>query len=429
MSKVAFGGHLPFSRCRDGDLDKLETVNRILHVSFSSTGGAGKFAQRLNDAQVKSGLDSKFLTFNKGGLANEKFQHPILAMLAALDFVSVRKDSNNPLFSLFRDNIELFDSREYLDSDTILHLHWTPGIINRKTIASILSTHKVIWTLHDMFPLTGGCHHSQDCSEFKKACENCPQIRSAFKTKLANNHVELRKLNNSFEKLILVSPSRWLQGIAQESAITSGAKTFCIPNPIDSTIFYIDAEKRQNRGELEDSEFVIGLCASDLSDPIKNVDVAVASVNSVASLFPSRRFRIIAVGRNLNKYVVNENIVLQEVGSLDSDAELAKIYRSMDIFINPSLQENYPTTLLEALAVGTPCIAWQSGGTNEIVTNDKTGYLVNSSIDLVNAITSMLDRENLMRLRNGVAFSRSKIIDLAKCVELYNEIYRYSFDS
>ena len=403
-------------------------MNRILHVSFSSTGGAGKFAQRLNAAQVNCGLDSKLLTFNEGGIANEKFQHPILTTLASLDFGSVRRDSSNTLFTLFRDKIELFDSRKYLEPDTILHLHWTPGVISRKTIADILSTHKVVWTLHDMFPLTGGCHHSQDCAGFKKACENCPQIRSAFKAKLENNHIELLKLKNSFEKLILVAPSRWLQRLAQESAITSGAKTFCIPNPIDSTIFNIEANEHQYRGKLEDSEFVIGLCASDLSDPIKNIDSAVESVNSVATLFPTRKFRIIAIGRNLKKYVVKDNIVLQEVGPLRSDADLAKVYRSMDVFVNPSLQENFPTTLLEALAVGTPCIAWQSGGTSEIVTHNKTGYLVNSSIDMVNAITTMLNSENLTRFRDNVIGNRSEIIDITKCVDLYDGVYRYGFD-
>ena len=402
---------------------------KVLHLTYSNSGGAGRFAQQLHSAQLDAGMRAEFISYNTGGLAASKFEHPILTTQAAIDFSFVRSDRQKTLFSLFRDEVELFKFRDKVDPNTLLHLHWTPGVINRKTISAILSTHKVIWTLHDMFPLTGGCHHSQNCIEFKRACVECPQVRGMFQAKIEKNHAELRQLSDSFENLTLVSPSQWLQKMAQESSITSGCKTFWIPNPIDPQIFNISEVNLQLRTKIQDSEFVIGLCASDLSDPNKNIGAAIASINAVARRQPLQNFRVVAIGRNLQKYILEDNVAIEEVGSLGSDYELARAYKSMDIFINPSLQENYPTTLLESLAVGTPCIAWQSGGTHEMIANGKNGYLVASVRDLVDAIERATDDENLMRLRQGVVSRRSKIIDLKKCVELYNEVYRYSFDS
>jgi glycosyltransferase involved in cell wall biosynthesis len=280
-----------------------------------------------------------------------------------------------------------------------------------------------------MFPFTGGCHHSLECVEFKKECSNCPQVKIGFRSKIEHGHKELRSLSQPFEKLVLVSPSRWIQKMAQESAIMSGAKTFCIPNPIDSEIFNLDSDRREIRPKVDESEFIIGLCASDLSDPNKNIDAAIEAINSVAKQFPRRNICILAVGSNLKKYTLEDNIVIREVGSLRSDVELAQMYRLMDVFINPSLQENYPTTLLEALAVGTPCIAWRSNGAEEIVTGDVTGYLVDSPHKLIDAISKMLEHENLVTLRDQVAVNRNKIIDIKRCVELYDEVYQYDFKS
>ncbi len=401
----------------------------VLHLSYSNSGGAGKFANRLHEAQLQAGINSQLLTFNTGGLASSKFEHPLLTSFATFDFQIVRSDIRKPIVSLFRDRVELFRFREHLEPDTILHLHWTPGVINRRTIEQILSTNKVVWTLHDAFPVTGGCHHSLECLGYKTDCTNCPQVKGPFKTQIERNHFRLRQMNRSYEKLILVSPSRWLEKMAKESAITSGAKTFCIPNPIDSKVFYISGEKRQHRRAQDDFEFVIGLCATDLSDPNKNIDTAVEAISQVARRHPLQKFRIIAVGKNINRYILEENVFIHELGLLESDNDLAEIYRSMDVFINPSLQENFPTTLLEALSVGTPCIAWQSGGTKEIVSNNRTGYLVSSLLDLVEAISKVINEENLRRLENSVADSRAAITDIKKCVELYNEAYRFDINS
>lgn len=397
---------------------------RIVHVTFSSSGGAGKFAQRLNKAQLRSGLDSTLITFNKEGLAKSTFDHPILTALATLDFGLVRKDLSQPLFTLFRDKVELFDASRFLDENTTLHLHWTPGVISRKSINKVLKTNNVVWTLHDMFPITGGCHHAIDCTQFEKTCGNCPQVRLGFKRMVNTNFTDLQSSNQIAKSLTMVSPSKWLQESVKHSSIGSGVKVKHIPNPIDSEIFYIDKIQRQFRENFIDSEFVFGFCASDLSDPNKNIDEAMHAINSVANLFSTRRFRIIAIGVNLKNYVTAENITMQEVGKLESDQELAKMYRSMDVFINPSLQENYPTTLLEALGVGTPCLSWRTGGADEIIVENKTGILVSSRAELVSALTEIIQPESLIRFANQAAVNRHRLINIEQCTEMYNDVYR-----
>lgn len=398
-------------------------MSRILHMSFSDSGGAGKFAQRLSDAQTRVGLDSQLISFNHGGLAKSKFQNPLITLAAMADHKVVRADSSNPMFTLFRQSIELLHRFDSLNPETIVHLHWTPGVISHNSIADLLRRNKVVWTVHDMFPITGGCHHSLECKRFENTCSACPQVRRPFQGNVEAHHQALVYLSPAFERLTVVSPSRWLEKRIKSSAIMSEAKTLHIPNPVDSNIFYIKSGQRKSRLLNKDHEFTFGICASDLSNPNKNIDQAISTLNEVARSLQPRTFRIIAIGDNLKNYKVETNITLRHYGTIESDSQLANLYREMDVFINSSLQENYSTTVLEALAVGTPCVAWNSLGTDEIIRHNKSGLIVSSNKELVDAVTILTDTESLMEFIDEVELQRDTIIDMNACVGLYNEAY------
>ena len=398
-------------------------MKQILHLTFSSSGGAGKFAERLADAQRQAGVDSQLITFNHGGLAKSKFQNPLLTLAAIADHQIVRSDSSKPLFTLFRQSMELLDSSNSFDSDTIVHLHWTPGVIDHHSISRLLLRNKVVWTLHDMFPITGGCHHSLECTKFENMCSSCPQVRGQFQGIVAARHKNLVSLKPSFENLTLVSPSRWLEKRVKSSAIMSDAKTIHIPNPVDSSIFHLKTGQRKSRLLIEGYEFTFGICASDLSDPNKNIDQAIAAINEVARSNQARKFRLYAIGGNLKRYLFEPNLSLRHYGIVKSDSELANVYREMDVFINSSLQENYSTTLLEALAVGTPCVAWNSLGTDEIIRQNKSGLIVSSNKEFVQALTKLVKINALIEFIDNTANLRDEIIDMATCVRLYDEAY------
>ncbi len=398
-------------------------MSQILHLSYSDSGGAGKFAQRLSDAQTRAGVDSQLITFNHGGLAKSKFQNPLLTLAAIADHQIVRADSSKPMFTLFRQSIEILDRGDFLNPETIVHLHWTPGVISHNSIANLLRHNKVVWTVHDMFPITGGCHHSLECRRFEDSCSACPQVRRAFQGNVEAHHQDLVDLRPAFQRLTLVSPSRWLEKRIKSSAIMSEAKTLHIPNPVDSNVFYIRSDQRKSRLLNKDYEFTFGICASDLSDPNKNIDQAMAAINEVARSLQPRPLRIIAIGDNLKNYQVETNIALRHYGIIESDSQLANLYRDMDVFINSSLQENYSTTVREALAVGTPCVAWNSLGTDEIIRHNESGLIVSSNMELVGALKRLADTDCLMEFIDKVELQRDTILDIDACIGRYNKAY------
>jgi len=400
-------------------------TQKVLHISFSSTGGAGKFAKRLQEHQLLAGLGSAFLSFNEGGLTKSLISHPKLFAAGALDFGLVRADIRKPLFSLLRDYIELLGNEKKIDSKTVIHLHWTPGVVSHDSISELLATHKVVWTLHDMFPITGGCHHSLDCVKYESLCEKCPQVRSIFRSRVENDHKRKIKSSEFFENLTVVSPSLWLAEKAKASSIMSRAKVLHIPNAIDGDIFSpIQISEEEIISSLK-NRIVFGLCATDLSDKNKNIDGAILAINAVAKKFPNKIFKLIVIGSNFKKYLVQNNVSISEQGSVGSDSQLADLYQKMDVFINPSFRENFPTTVQEALATGVPCVAWDSGGTSELIHNDENGILVSTIEELEDALSLFCDPKYAMELKLKTRRGAKFISNYASCVEAYN--YAYDF--
>ena len=155
---------------------------RVRHLSFSSSGGAGRVATELARLQSQAGIDSKLISKISSSLTQSPFKEPVVTALAGLDAI-VSNNTKPTLFTHYRDLVSISDLGEVAEAD-ILHLHWTPGFINSKDILRIANLKPklgIVWTLHDMFAFTGGCHHSFDCTGYKENCSNCPQVRTPFK--------------------------------------------------------------------------------------------------------------------------------------------------------------------------------------------------------------------------------------------------------
>lgn len=276
-----------------------------------------------------------------------------------------------------------------IDPD-VIHLHNIHGYyLNIKILFDYLriSCKPVIWTLHDCWGFTGHCSHFSyaQCDKWIEGCHNCLQTRSYPASVLIDNSKRnyriKRNLFTSLDNITLVTPSQWLAGLVAQSFLAK-YPVRVIHNGIDIDVFKPVASESVRKKFAEGNRFIILGVASkwdqrkglnhfiELSKMINNDCVIVLvglSEKQIAELPPN----IIGIKRTSN---INE---------------LAQIYSAADVFINPTLEDNFPTVNLEALACGTPVITFNTGGSPEAINSD-CGYVV--EIGDIFAVKKLIDQ-------------------------------------
>ncbi len=229
---------------------------KVLHLSWSERlGGAARAAYRLNAALNQSGVRSTILSA-AGYLDEAGSLHPASEVDRLFNRVSARldqlpliryRDREKSLFSatFAPDRInKLLASR----SADLLHLHWiNNGFMKIETLPKLKQP--VVWTLHDMWPFTGGCHYSNGCKKFTEACGSCPQLHSDCERDLSYKTLLRKKIAWSQSAINVVTPSRWLADTASSSAILRQSRISTIPNAIDLDAF-APADRRTARAEF-----------------------------------------------------------------------------------------------------------------------------------------------------------------------------------
>lgn len=245
----------------------------------------------------------------------------------------------------------------------IIHLHNIHGYyINIKLLFEYLKTTdiKIFWTFHDAWALTGHCACFMDCDKWKTHCEKCPRIHyypeSLYLDKSKKHFDIKRELFSGVKNLTIVTPSMWLLNIVKESYLKE-YNCYLINNGINTEVFKPTESDFRKKHHLEDRIILLGV-ASVWSN-LKGLEV----FSELAKRLPEN-YKIVVVGASKNQIkTLPENILAIE--RTDSVTELAEIYTVADIFVNPTLNDNYPTVNLEAISCGTPVISFDTGGSGE----------------------------------------------------------------
>ena len=244
----------------------------VMHITFSTHGGAGKVAQRLVDLQTGFGMKSALIYATNGQLPSLLGTDPILVTRGLFDFYVVRKTQESHLFSLFRNSNKQIEFPTDDSTNHVVHLHWTPGMIGTEGIRSLVkSGKKVVWTTHDMWPMTGGCHHALGCEKYQSSCEDCPQTRGFFQSKVSKEFKKRQQVIDNGRGIELIAPSNWMSDKLKKSSMFSNATVSVIPNYLD-TAHFSPRDKAASRRlfGIPDDVFVIGCSAADLADPMKD---------------------------------------------------------------------------------------------------------------------------------------------------------------
>lgn len=278
------------------------------------------------------------------------------------------------------------------DAD-VVNLHWVATFVNYARFFPALSPHqRIVWTLHDMAPFTGGCHYAKDCEGFLNSCGRCPILGSRRESDLSRRTWERKRralAHLDSRRLVVVTPSHWLASEARRSSLLGRFEVRVIPYGLDLDVFRpIDRVDARGRFGLPVDAPVLLFVSDSLDNPRKGMAYL---LEALAELPASSSPVLLTMGSGPGEMGTSHRHV--HLGTLRDAEEIAAAYAAADLFAIPTLDDNLPNTVLESLACGTPVIAFDSGGLPEMVDDGVTGALVpkGDSSALSRGIARLLD--------------------------------------
>ena len=401
-------------------------MSKICHVSFSSSGGAGRVASQLIAGLPKFGFDARLEVVTDTDIPGIIRNHPIVAGSAVIDNFVVKRRSYHQLFSLTRRAPK--SSRDRFCADDLLHLHWIPGALQISDKVLTRSPKPIVWTMHDMWPITGGCHHALECSRYSHGCLNCPAVQPVFHSAVWRAAETKKVVLQNIPRLVICTPSRWLARQVAESSIAHDLDVRYVPNPIDPE-FQIATENTsgpstelcQQLKLIPDDAFVIGFVAKNLDDPNKRLDLVIRTLQGMREAAYSRKIVLLAIGSS-RQSKRQWGVDIRWTGTLHSVADRKLAYQRMNVMLSVSDAETAPLVIDEALACGTPVVVRDSGGAAESVKDGYTGIVCKSTDQLRLAVSRLYNDES-MRLRMSELAQHDQSHRLANVVGIYAGIY------
>lgn len=252
----------------------------------------------------------------------------------------------------------------------LVHLHWVAGsLLSIEELAQLRVP--VIWTLHDTWAFTGGCHYAGDCGGFRAKCGRCPQLSSDRDEDLSRAIWDRKRRAYANLNMTIVAPSRWLADVARQSSLFNGRRIEVIPNGLDTEQFRpLDKAAAKAFLGIDPGRKVLLFGAEWLTDPRKGGDLLATALARVD--FPCA---LLTFGKGTIAVDANPNVTVHAQGTLRDDISLAVMYSAADVFVCPSREDNLPNTVAEAMACGTPCAAFAVNGLPDMITHRVDGWL------------------------------------------------------
>lgn len=377
---------------------------RIVHVSpVDIEGGAAKGAYNLHRSLQAAGADSLMLVQRKYG------DDPSVIALGGGGKLSVLREGLRD--RLDRVPLRLYDWRRenwwtvgWLPFDVrrelarlepdIVQFHWSGR--GGTPIESLrrLRDYVLVWTLRDMWPITGGCHYSGGCDRYVSGCGACPQLGSN-RTYDISRWQWRRKLRAwRGVPVHYVALSRWIADCARRSPLTHGNEITVIPNGIDVDRFApIDKDMARAMWQLpEDKRIVLFGALHSTTDPRKGYRYLREAMNALAEQGWTRRAMVVVFGASTGEQLAG--FETRYVGVLRDEVSLASLYAAADVMVVPSIEENFGKTAIEALACGTPVAAFNNTGVVDMIDHWVNGYLAQhlSPADLARGIAWCIEQ-------------------------------------
>jgi glycosyltransferase involved in cell wall biosynthesis len=289
-------------------------------------------------------------------------------------------------------------------SADIIHIHWiNQGFLSLRDIKKLTNTGKpVVWTMHDLWTGTGICHYPCDCEKYKNKCQDCFLLSRYFPLDLARQTL-VKKEKANLHSICYVGCSLWIAEKAKQSSLLKNAKITSISNPINTGIFYYrDKLSARKKFGLPENKKLLLFSAAKISDTRKGGIYFQKACNLIceADLEWKNNVEIILMGSGDEKFLSGIKMKVNMLSYVSGDENIAAIYAAADVFVIPSLEDNLPNTIMEAMACGIPCVGFNTGGIPEMIDHKKNGYVAKyqNAEDLAAGIEWVLNNTVAMNL-------------------------------
>ena len=415
---------------------------RVLIINTSERiGGAAIAASRLMDSLNNNGIKAKMLVrekqtdrlsvvgLKKNGWRIWQFIWERIVIWKANHF----KRHNLFAVDIANTGTDITVLPEFKQAE-IIHLHWiNQGMLSLKDLRKILLSGKpVIWTMHDMWPCTGICHHARECDKYHQECQCCPYIyKGGGKKDISYQVFKTKQELYKLAPITFITCSQWLKERASQSALLTNHSVINIPNPINTGLFKPrnKQEARERRALPTDKKLIL-FGSAKITDKRKGIDYFIESCKILAEKYPEvvKEWGVVVYGKESEQLKPLVPFEVYPLNYISSEKELVDVYNAVDLFVTPSLEENLPNTIMEAMACGIPCVGFNVGGIPEMIDHLHNGYVADykSAEDFANGIHWALSEGEYPSLSEAacrkVVTSYSESAIAKKYIEVYNKI-------
>ena len=405
---------------------------KVLIINTSErTGGAAVAANRLTKALINNGVKAKMLVRDKEtdtltvvGLPKSPLLHWHFLWERFVIFCRLHF-SRKHLFEIDIANSgsDITKLREFQEAD-VIHLHWiNQGMLSLSGIQKILRSGKpVVWTMHDIWPATAICHLTLGCRYFVSQCANCKYLPGGGgRNDLSSRIWQKKQQMQAYGNIYYVACSRWLESEAKSSALLKGQKIINIPNPIDTHIYKKGnkQEARQRLGLPLDKKLIL-FASQRATNENKGMSYLVDACRQLDNLIKDH-CEVIILGGHAEEVVEQLPMKAHPLGYVNNEQRVIDVYNAADVFVLPSLSENLPNTIMEAMACGVPCVAFKVGGIPEEIDHQKNGYVAvyRDAADLAKGIAWVLQESDYESL------SQQAVHKVAQCYSQQSVALKY----
>jgi glycosyltransferase involved in cell wall biosynthesis len=417
------------------DAHRQQTL-RVLHLSsYDAHDGAARGSTWLTKALLSRGVEAPLVVGRKR--TNDPTISSLPGKIAPFSARLRMKFDRLPL-QLYHKSQEAFWTVGWLPcrvdrlmsefAPDIVHLHWVgAGFLSIAALKQFDCP--VVWTLRDMWTFTGGCHYTAGCQRYQQTCGVCPQLRSHRDADLSRTIWNMKQRHWQGLDLWFVAISHWLADCARSSPLLSSFPIDVIPNGVDLGRFQptVKSVARQAWDLPPDRPIIVFGAMRALQDPRKGYPDLIAAIRKLKETGRAADLMLVVFGDPNVGELPDLEIASRNVGYVGDDQQLSRLYSAADIAVVPSLEEAFGKTVVEAMACGTPVVAFDIGGPRDIITHLHDGFLAQpqSSDDLARGIAWCLDQ-----VKRGPALgerARAKVeaeFDIDVVAASYERLYR-----
>lgn len=413
---------------------------RVVHLStYDVAGGAALAAHRLHLGLLAAGVESTMLVRRRFGTTPGVLEPQGYAAKFAvrlrrrLELWCARRGGWNGTgrFTPGAYGRPLRGAIEALKPD-VVNVHWlADGFLDVRELA--LLGRPIMWTMHDMWPFTGGCHYAGECRRYRAQCGCCPLLGARAEVDLSRRMWTRKQRAYSGLRLTGVAPSCWMAEAARGSSLWSGRDVVTIPNGIDTACFTPgdQAAARAALGIPIEGLLVLAGATEFRRDRRKGFDLFAAVAARLGELAPGR-YRFATFGTApAGRYSMGGAECI-ELGPIGEPRRLAAVYAAADVFVAPSREDNLPNTLVESLACGTPVASFAVGGIPDIVEDGVNGCLATplDAVGLAGKIHAFVgDSAAYAAARCAARKKAEDCYSISSMVGAYTELYRRMLSS